>query len=299
MLLTTTTPAAQPAPQAGTQTDAARQDPASWKEMMACFLARQIRDTDRICSGAHTEISFAATMLAQKMHAPNLRLQLGGGAFLCNVADREIDELPRTSVDYRIMNWAEAYFEHHDTFNHYGPPGGRDYYENTDRWRSTNKYFFADKFFVGGIQVDRHGNVNLIGVGDKDGFRFRGPGSVGINDVTTVRDVFVFMTAHDRQRLVEKADFVSMPGPRTYREKDLAGNGPQFIVTPRCVFDFSGPGSTAALAGLFPGHTEEEVADNTGWEITKSPQFAVHDPPSRAELDILRNAVDRKGVLRK
>jgi len=74
--------------------------PASWKEMMAVFLARQIRDTDRICSGAHTEISFAATMLAQKMHAPNLRLQLGGGAFLCNVSGGvEVDELPKTSVD--------------------------------------------------------------------------------------------------------------------------------------------------------------------------------------------------------
>jgi glutaconate CoA-transferase subunit B len=273
--------------------------PASWKEMMAVFLARQIRDTDRICSGAHTEISFAATMLAQKMHAPNLKLQLGGGAFLCNVSDRVIDELPRTSVDFRIMNWAEAYFEHHDTFNHYGSPGGRDYYENIDDWRDTNKYFFADKFFVGGVQVDRRGNVNLIGVGDKDGYRFRGPGSVGINDVTSVRDAYVFMTAHDRQRCVEQVDFISMPGPRTYREKDLAGNGPQFIVTPRCVFDFSGPEMTAALVGLFPGHTEDEVAEHTGWEIVKSPHFTEHEPPSNEELTVLREEIDRKGVLQR
>ncbi len=235
---------------------------ASWKEMMAVFLARQIRDTDRICSGAHTEISFAATMLAQKMHAPNLRLQLGGGAFLCNVSGGvEVDELPKTSVDYRIMGWAEACFEHHDTFNHYGPPGGRDYYENTDRWRSTNKYFFADKFFVGGIQVDKHGNTNL--------------------------------------RFVEQADYVSMPGPKTYREKDLMGNGPQFIVSPRCVFDFSGPGQTAALAGLFPGHTEDEVAEHTGWEIVRSPHFVDLQPPSDDELRILRTQIDRKGVLQK
>ncbi|MCP2281044.1 hypothetical protein [Nocardia amikacinitolerans] len=280
-------------------TEADGSPPVSWKEMMAVFLARQIRDTDRICSGAHTEISFAATMLAQKTHAPNLKLQLGGGAFLCNVADREIDELPRTSVDFRIMNWAEAYFEHHDTFNHYGAPGGRDYYENIDNWRSTNKYFFADKFFVGGIQVDKHGNVNLIGVGDKNGYRFRGPGSVGINDVTSVRDAFVFMTAHDRQRCVEQVDFVSMPGPKTYREKDLSGNGPQFIVTPLGVFDFTGPDQTAALVGVFPGHTEEEIAQHTGWEIVKSPHFTIHEPPSPAELSVLRNEIDRKGVLQR
>jgi glutaconate CoA-transferase, subunit B len=257
--------------------------PASWKETMAVFLARQIRDTDRICSGAHTEISFAATMLAHKMHAPNLRLQLGGGAFLCNVSGGVVvDELPKTSVDYRIMGWAEAYFEHRDTFNHYGPPGGRDYYENTDRWRSTNKYFFADKFFVGGIQVDKHGNTNLIGTGEKGSFTFRGPGSVGINDVTTVRDAFVFMT-----------------GPKTYREKDLMGNGPQFIVSPRCVFDFSGQDQTAALVGLFPGHTEEEVKENTGFQVVRSPHFVDLQPPPAGELRILRTAIDRKGVLRK
>jgi glutaconate CoA-transferase subunit B len=266
--------------------------------MMAVFLARQIRDTDRICSGAHTEISFAATMLAQKMHAPNLRLQLGGGAFLCNVAGIEVDELPRTSVDYRIMGWAEGYFEHHDTFHHYGPPGGRDYYENPERWRDTSKYFLADKFFVGGIQVDRHGNVNLIGIGQEGRFRFRGPGSVGINDITSVRDAFVFMTVHDKQRLVERADYVSMPGPKTYREKDFAGNGPQFIVTPRCVFDFHGPDQTAALAGLFPGHTQDEVAENTSWELVTSPHFVTIEPPSDAELTTLRNSIDRKGVLR-
>ena len=50
----------------------------SWKEMMAVVFSREIEDTDKITSGAHTEIFFAATMLAQKTHAPNLKLQLGG-----------------------------------------------------------------------------------------------------------------------------------------------------------------------------------------------------------------------------
>jgi acyl CoA:acetate/3-ketoacid CoA transferase beta subunit len=65
------------------------------------------------------------------------------------------------------------------------------------------------------------------------------------------------------------------------------------------VFDFSGPGQTAALAGLFPGHTEEEVAGNTGWEIVRSPHFVDLQPPSAEELRILRTAIDRKGVLQK
>ena len=117
--------------------------------------------------------------------------------------------------------------------------------------------------------------------------------------MTTVRDPFVFMTAHNTQRFVDQADYVSMPGPKAYREKDLMGNGPQFIVSPRCVFDFSGPDQTAALAGLFPGHTEEEVAGHTGWEIVRSPHFVDLQPPSTGELRILRTEIDRKGVLQK
>ena len=54
----------------------------SWKEMMAVVFSREIEDTDKITSGAHTEIFFAATMLAQKTHAPNLKLQLGGSVTL-------------------------------------------------------------------------------------------------------------------------------------------------------------------------------------------------------------------------
>ena len=37
----------------------------AWKERMAVALARDIVDGERIISGAHTVISFAATMLAR------------------------------------------------------------------------------------------------------------------------------------------------------------------------------------------------------------------------------------------
>ena len=66
----------------------------SWKEMMAVLFSREIKDTDKVTSGAHTEIFFAATMLAQKTHAPNMKLQLGGSVTLCNVTDVEVSELP-------------------------------------------------------------------------------------------------------------------------------------------------------------------------------------------------------------
>lgn len=271
----------------------------SWKEMMAVYFSRQIEDGDTLCSGAHTEISFCAAMLAQKTKAPNLRLQLGGTGFLCNLVGQEVYGLPATSVDYRIMNWAEAYFDHPDTFIFYGPPsGGRRYYENLDDYQDTSRYFFADHFFVGGIQVDRHGNVNLIGIGSDGKFKMRGPGSVGINDVITVRNMYVFMTAHDTNRFVEKVDYISTMGPSGWREKQFPGNGPQRIVSPLGVFDFTGPDMTARLRGVFPGHTEEEVAERTGFEVQRSDSFGPIQPPSDDELAVLREEIDRDGILR-
>ena len=127
----------------------------SWKERMAVALARDIVDGERIISGAHTEISFAAAMLAQKMHAPNIKLQLGGTCFLVNVTDLPV-RLPKTSTEYRMIRWAEIAYDHMETFMYFGAPGGRAYY--TGKRPPTNKYFVGDKFFAGGIQVDSYGN---------------------------------------------------------------------------------------------------------------------------------------------
>ena len=98
----------------------------SWKEMMAVVFSREIEDTDKVTSGAHTEIFFAATMLAQKTHAPNLKLQLGGSVTLCQVTDIEVSELPKTSTGYELIRYAESVHDHPDTFLFYGAPGGKD-----------------------------------------------------------------------------------------------------------------------------------------------------------------------------
>ena len=157
-------------------------------------LARDIVDGERIISGAHTEISFAAAMLAQKMHAPNIKLQLGGTCFLVNVSDLPV-RLPKTSTEYRMIRWAEIAYDHMETFMYFGAPGGRAYY--TGGRPPTNKYFVGDKFFAGGIQVDGNGNANMIGLKGEGGrrFSFRGPGTVGIRGYRDRRDALHFCHA--------------------------------------------------------------------------------------------------------
>jgi glutaconate CoA-transferase subunit B len=267
---------------------------------MAVVFAREIKDTDKITSGAHTEIFFAATMLAQKTHAPNMKLQLGGGVTLCNVVDIDIEELPKTSTGYELIRYAESVHDHPDTFLFYGAPGGARYYKEGNDLRNVNHFWFADKFFVGGIQVDKWGNTNMIGLGKPGKFTFRGPGTIGINDIAIgVRDTYAFITAHDKRRLVEKVDFISHPGKKICRENEFYGGGPKWIVTPKCIFDFDPDTLEARLAMLFPGVTVEDVKANTGFEVKTAKKVETVPPPSKEELEALRTLVDKTGVLRR
>jgi glutaconate CoA-transferase subunit B len=140
----------------------------------------------------------------------------------------------------------------------------------------------------------------MIGLGSKDKMTFRGPGTIGINDIAVgVRDVYVFLTAHDKRRLVEKVDFVSFPGKKICRENEFNGGGPKWIVTPRCIFDFHPETLEARLAMVFPGTTVDDVRANTGFEVKTAARVETVPPPAKEELEALRTMVDPTGVLRK
>lgn len=268
----------------------------SWKERMAIALARDIVDFERIISGAHTEISFAAAMLAQKMHAPNIKLQLGGTCFLVNVRDLPV-RLPKTSTEYRMIRWAEIAYDHMETFMYFGAPGGRDYYAGGRP--QTNKYFVGDKFFAGGIQVDGNGNTNLIGLKGEGGRRysFRGPGTVGIADIITVTTPYIFVTHHDARTLVDKVDYISMHGPNGWKQYKYPGHGPKWIITPRALFTFDKNGR-AQLSGTFADATPEWVKENTGFSFALAPDYSKIKEPTAEELLVLRSEIDPDGVLR-
>jgi glutaconate CoA-transferase subunit B len=263
---------------------------------MAIALARDIVDGERVISGAHTEISFAATLLAQKTHAPNIKLQLGGTCFLVNVSDIPV-RLPKTSTEYRMVRWAEVAYDHMETFMFFGAPGGRAYY--TGGRPQTNKYFVGDKFFAGGIQVDGWGNANMIGIMDPSGKQlvFRGPGSIGITDIVTVATPYIFVTHHDRRTLVEKVDLISMHGPNGWRENKFPGHGPKWIITPRVIFTFNKNGR-AQLSGTFKGTSTDWVKENTGFSFEIAPDFSEIIEPTVEEISILREEIDVDGVLR-
>ena len=283
--------------QRAAQVSAETGDQPAWKERMAVALARDIVDGERVISGAHTEISFAAAMLAQKMHAPNIKLQLGGTCFLVNVTDLPV-RLPKTSTDYRMIRWAEIAYDHMETFMYFGAPGGRRYYAGGRP--PTNKYFVGDKFFAGGIQVDGNGNANMIGLKGEGGrrFKFRGPGTVGVADIVTVATPSPVRHA-PRQAHTGRAGRLHLDARAQWLARQQISRPPtkKWIITPRAIFTFNKEGR-AQLAGIFAGTTKEWVKDNTGFSFALAPGFSEVIEPTTEELAVLRDEIDPDGVLR-
>ena len=145
-----------------------------------------------------------------------------------------------------------------------------------------------DVFFLSGGQIDGQGNVNLVSTGDYAHPDVRFPGSFGSAYLYyVVPKVILFRTEHSRRTLVPKVDFISAPGastPDTYRP-----GGPVALVTNRCLFSFANGRFT--LASVHPGHTVEEVVENTGFNFEMPAIVPETSSPSPETLKLLREVI--------
>ena len=252
-------------------------------ERQAVFIARQIKDGEQVVAGTNLEVPRAALLLAHWHHAPNLRVQLGG--YMANLFDAERVERFAARAD----------------FDRKGVPGVESYvpldFENL--WR-------VNLTFIGGMQVDRFGNTNMIGLRGEDGtFKVRGPGSVGISTLTThIQRYFIYVNEHTPRIFVDRCDYVSSVGwargGRDAREKlGLPGGGPQFIITPDAIMDFDPESKAARLRYLTPGLSSSDIQGKTGFDLKLAPELCELPQPTARELAILRTKVDPYGVLRR
>lgn len=145
-----------------------------------------------------------------------------------------------------------------------------------------------DVFFLSGGQIDGNGNVNLVSIGDYEHPKVRFPGSFGSAYLYyVVPKVILFRTEHSRRTLVPMVDFISAPGAsqaNVYRP-----GGPIALVTNRCLFSFANGHFT--LKSVHPGHTVEEIAENTGFDF-EAPATVPETPmPSPQTLKLMRETV--------
>jgi glutaconate CoA-transferase subunit B len=155
----------------------------------------------------------------------------------------------------------------------------------------------VDIGFLGAAQVDKRGNLNSSVVGDYSNPKVRLPGSGGACETASLAKRFVVIMPHERRRIVEKVDFVTSPGNiEGRREKGIRGGGPDAVITTLgiCRFDERGD---MQVESIHPGVSKEEIEKNTGWPIRFAKQVKETEPPSREQLEILRNELDPKRIL--
>jgi glutaconate CoA-transferase subunit B len=239
-------------------------------------VARELRDGEVVAFGLHAELLLAAALVAQRLHAPDLRIRHGLRVERGHELSPSAWTEDRSSRSHELVEYLEA----HDAILDVANP------------RSPMR--FCDVFFVGGMQIDSEGSANLIGLRGRDGrLARRGPGSIGTTSIGTLaRRVILFSGEHSTRRFVEKVDYVSVPGWRRRAAAGLDG-GPSLCVTPLAVLDFAD--GRMRLRSVHAHTTEEEVRRRTGFALPPGP-VPTTPPPTPAELGALA-IVDPSGRL--
>jgi glutaconate CoA-transferase subunit B len=158
--------------------------------------------------------------------------------------------------------------------------------------------------FSGGMQIDKYGNANMIGIGPYDNLKVRGPGSVGTPWSISIERIHLFFWHHNKFIFVDKVDYISSPGFLTGGESrwEVAkpqAKGPAYIFTPICTMDFEETTRAARLMSVHPGYSVDDVVQNTGFDLILPDEIPITTPPTEEELKMLRSQVDRDGVLRR
>ncbi|MDD5748473.1 MAG: 3-oxoacid CoA-transferase [Actinomycetota bacterium] len=246
-------------------------------ELLVCVASRIIEDNSTAFVG--TGVPMAATMLAQKLHCPNVTaiFEAGGVAPI-------LPGLPISVGDSRTSH--KGFMA--STMN--------DIMETAQRG-------MVDYGFLGGAQIDMYGNLNSTMIGDdyrKPKVRF--PGSGGANDIGSLCWRTVVITPMDTRRFVEKVDFVTTPGYLTgkgAREKAglPLGSGPYKVITNLAILGYDEETCRMRIESVNPGVTIEDVHKNCGFELLEAPQIEKTHEPTEEELRILREEVDPDGYI--
>lgn len=252
-------------------------------ELLACYFAAQIDNGDRVFVGANLPVPRAGNLLAHLTHGPDIKVAIG--LVTTNLlAEPELEPF-EFSTDHRMSRWAESHVIHNDIF---------------DAPRKC-----SDLFFVGGIQVDRYGNTNLIGLRGEDGMAFRGPGSLGTTTMAYyAKRYYIYSGVHDPRTFVERCDYISVFGHgdggdhRARLGLDRFNAGPTSVITPLAILDFDTPDHAMRLQSVHPGVTVEEVRAATGFDLAVPGLVPETPEPTADQLRLLRARIDREGMLR-
>ena len=238
------------------------------QELMIAVAAREIRDGDLVFVGMRLPI--LAYAVARSTHAPKAR-----GLF-------EVGLMRDEAADAYLGTMGD-------------PPNvaGALWATRMSNVMALMAQGHVDLGFIGGAEVDRFGNLNTSYVGPPAHPSVKLPGSGGGADIAILSRRWVTLMTHERRRLVDRVSFVTSPGhgdgsPGWRPRHGLWGGGPAAIITTLCMFRFPDEGGEAYLHSVHPGHTVEEVLEETGWAVKVAHDVAMTPAPTQAEVGEIR-----------
>ena len=226
---------------------------------MAVALARLLRDGETVFFGVASPLPMVAALLAKLLHAPGLViLTIPGGV------DPDPHTLPLSTVSPQLLEGATSRITLADVF------------DLAARGR-------LDTAFLGGVQIDQQGRINLSAIGDPRRPKVRLPGGAGSAALMpTARRTILWRTRHDARTFVESLPFVT-----------AAGNVDR-VVTPLCVF--RRVGGLLTVESIHSSSSPEEVRAATGFPVTSGPETPTTPPPTAQELAAMQS-IDPAGIV--
>ena len=242
-------------------------------EMMTVTASRQLAD-GAICFVGIGLPSEAAN-LARLTHAPNLVLIYESGTIGTRPLTLPLsigdDELATTSLSVVGVPEIFAY------------------------WLQAGR---VDIGFLSAAEIDRFANLNSTVIGSYERPEVRLPGAGGAPEIGAAAGRVMVMLRHKRRMFVEAVDFVTTVGfgrdgagrPATW------GAGPTDVITDLGILRPDPISHELSLAAVHPGIEIEEVRRETGWDLKVGPAVETTEPPTRAELEVLRDLKHRTEV---
>jgi glutaconate CoA-transferase subunit B len=236
-------------------------------EMMTIAAARALRNDDVCFVGIG--MPSAACNLARLTHAPDITLIYESGTLATKP-----NVLPLSIGDGELCDTALTTVSVPEMFR-YWLQGGR-----------------ITLGFLGGAQIDRFANLNTTVVGPYDKPKVRLPGGGGAPEIAVACGEIYIIMAQSPRSFVGKLDFITSIGHGEggdHRARlGLKTKGPTRLVTDLAIFAPDPETKEMTVVSIHPGVTRERIQENTGWPVRYANDVAETEPPTRAELEVLR-----------
>lgn len=240
-------------------------------ELMAVTASRLIKDGQNIVVGLG--LPQVATQLAKETHAPELNI-----IFEIGVINPELEDAGVGVADPRYWCRADHYTGFIGTLGKMLQRG------------------LVDVGFLGGLEVDKFGNINSTLTKSENGVRhFTGSG--GAADIASFAKTILIIMRHEKRKLVDRLNHLTsvgyLKGGDSREREGLPCCHDIKVITNLCVFGFHEDRSIN-VESIHPGGSVEEVLENTGISLHIDEGIATTAEPREEELRLLRTKIDPK-----